>query len=323
VFAVSGGILHTPAADGRILPGITRDAILDAARRDGIKAITGPVSMDLVLTADEVFVCNAVHGVLPVRSVAGQRVSWDPGPVAGRMAAVLAGRPASLDAAGRRAARWGGRNGTAGHASRARSPKSYLRRAGPLIVLIDNYDSFTYNLAHMLAAGSCRVDVVRNDEVTAEQITASGPAGVVISPGPCGPADAGVSIDVVRACAAATTVLGICLGHQVIAAAFGALIVRAPRPVHGMVSDIRHDGGGVLAGLPQRFRATRYHSLVVDENTLPASLRISARSGRIPMGLRHTTHPIEGVQFHPESILTTHGEKIIENFVERARIGFR
>jgi len=323
VFAVRAGILHTPAADGRILPGLTRDVILDAARRNGIKVSTGPVSMELVLAADEVFVCNAVHGVLPVRSVAGQRVSWDPGPVAGRMAAVLAERPASLDAAGMHLRGWGGRNGTVGHAPRARRSRSYLKRAGPLVVLIDNYDSFTYNLAHMLADGGCRVDIVRNDEVTAEQIAASGPVGVVISPGPCGPADAGVSIDVVRSCGAATTVLGICLGHQVIAAAFGAVIIRASHPVHGMVSAIRHDGRGVLAGLPQRFRATRYHSLVVDENTLPASLRISARSGRIPMGLRHTTKPIEGVQFHPESILTTHGERIVRNFVERARIGVR
>jgi para-aminobenzoate synthetase/4-amino-4-deoxychorismate lyase len=325
VFVVRGGIVHTPAADGRILPGITRDTILDAARRDGIKVLAGPVSMDLVLAADEVFVCNAVHGVLPVRSVAGQRASWDGGPVARHMAAVLAGRPASLDAAGRRARLRDGRNGIDGHAPRAYSPKSYSfsKRAGPRVVLIDNYDSFTYNLAHMLAAGGCRVDVVRNDEVTAEHIAAAGPAGVVISPGPCGPADAGISMEVVRACTAATAMLGICLGHQVIAAAFGAMIIRAPRPAHGMVSDITHDGRGVLAGLPHPFPATRYHSLVVDEETLPASLKISARSGRIPMGLRHATHPIEGVQFHPESILTTHGQKIIRNFIERARTGVR
>jgi para-aminobenzoate synthetase/4-amino-4-deoxychorismate lyase len=325
VFAVSGGILHTPAADGRILPGLARDAVLEAAKRDGIKVISRPVSMELVLAADEIFVCNAVHGVLPVHSVAGQQVSWDPGPVAGHMAGVLAGRPASLDAAGRRARLRDGRNGIDGHAPRAYSPKSYSfsKRAGPRVVLIDNYDSFTYNLAHMLAAGGCRVDVVRNDEVTAEHIAAAGPAGVVISPGPCGPADAGISMEVVRACTAATAMLGICLGHQVIAAAFGAMIIRAPRPAHGMVSDITHDGRGVLAGLPHPFPATRYHSLVVDEETLPASLKISARSGRIPMGLRHATHPIEGVQFHPESILTTHGQKIIRNFIERARTGVR
>jgi para-aminobenzoate synthetase/4-amino-4-deoxychorismate lyase len=319
VFTVSGGILHTPAADGRILPGITRAAILDAARREGIEAVAGPVGMDLVLAADEVFVCNAVHGVLPVRSVAGQRVPWDPGPVTRHMAAVLAARRVSLDAAGGHAPRGATPNPAATHAPAARTPKNYGKRTGPRVVLIDNYDSFTYNLAHLLAATGCRVDVVRNDEVTAEQVATSGPAGVVISPGPCGPGDAGISIDVVRACRAATTILGICLGHQVIAAAFGAMIIRAPRPVHGMASDIRHDGRGVLAGLPQPFRAARYHSLAVDEDTLPASLTITARSGRVPMGLRHTAHPIEGVQFHPESLLTTHGEKIIRNFARRAR----
>jgi para-aminobenzoate synthetase/4-amino-4-deoxychorismate lyase len=319
VFAVSGGILHTPAADGRILPGITRAAILDAARRDGIEAVAGPVRMDLLLGADEVFVCNALHGVLPVRSVTGQRVAWDPGPMARRMAAALAARPVSGDAAGSHAPRGATANPVASHAPAVCTPEHYGKRAGPRVVLIDNYDSFTYNLAHLLAAAGCRVAVVRNDEVTAEQVAASGPAGVVISPGPCGPADAGISIDVVRACRAATTILGICLGHQVIAAAFGAVIIRAPRPVHGMASDIRHDGRGVLAGLPQPFRAARYHSLAVDEDTLPASLTITARSGHVPMGLRHTAHPIEGVQFHPESILTAYGEKIIQNFAQRAR----
>jgi anthranilate synthase component 2 len=187
-------------------------------------------------------------------------------------------------------------------------------------VLIDNYDSFTHNLAHMLAACGCPVEVIRNDEVTAEQVASLGPAGLVISPGPCTPADAGISVDVVRACSGQIPVLGICLGHQAIAAAFGASIVPAPRPVHGQTSAIAHDGCGFLACLPQPFQATRYHSLIVDRQTLPPFLAVTATTGsQIPMGLRHATRPTEGVQFHPESILTTYGQTIIRNFAQAIR----
>jgi anthranilate synthase component 2 len=189
----------------------------------------------------------------------------------------------------------------------------------PLVILVDNYDSFTYNLAHLLQEAGCRVEVVRNDEVPADQITNSGAHGVVISPGPCAPADAGISIDVVRGGVGRTPLLGICLGHQAIAAAFGAAIIKAPRPVHGQASEISHDGAGVLAGLPHPFEATRYHSLIVDEDTLPPDLVITARAGKLPMGLRHLTCQVEGVQFHPESILTTHGRAIIGNFVRSVR----
>jgi anthranilate synthase/aminodeoxychorismate synthase-like glutamine amidotransferase len=138
---------------------------------------------------------------------------------------------------------------------------------------------------------------------------------VVISPGPCAPAEAGISVGVVRRCAGVIPLLGICLGHQAIAAAFGARVVRAPHPVHGKVCEVTHDGRGVLAGLPQGFQATRYHSLIVDEDSLPHELAITARSGALPMALRHATCQVEGVQFHPESILTTHGAQIIRNFV--------
>jgi anthranilate synthase component 2 len=198
-----------------------------------------------------------------------------------------------------------------------------------LIALVDNYDSFTYNLAHLLFGSGCEVEVVRNDEVAAADIAALRPAGIVISPGPCAPAEAGISIDVVRACGPLTPLLGICLGHQAIAAAYGGLVVPAPSPAHGYASVVSHDGGGVLAGLPQDFPAARYHSLIVDEESLPSGLLVTARlaggpapAGRdavpgIVMGLRHAVHPVEGLQFHPESILTVpHGQAIIANFIK-------
>jgi aminodeoxychorismate synthase component I len=191
------------------------------------------------------------------------------------------------------------------------------RLARPAIVVIDNYDSFTYNLVHMLVGEGCQVEVVRNDEVTAAQVAAFGPAGIVISPGPCGPADAGISVDVVRACGDATPLLGVCLGHQAVAAAFGARIFRAPEPVHGRTSAIVHDGRVLFSGVPQRFEATRYHSLIVDEASLPSSLRVTARTpDGLPMALRHATQPVEGMQFHPESVLTTHGPTIMRNFAQ-------
>lgn len=185
------------------------------------------------------------------------------------------------------------------------------------MVLIDNYDSFTWNLAHLLSTSGARVEVVRNDEVTAADVVGAGPAGVVISPGPCAPAEAGISVDVVRSCAAAgTPLLGICLGHQAIAAAFGAAIIRAPRPVHGQAFAVAHDGRGVFAGLPSAFPATRYHSLIIDESTLPPELSVTARTGPLPMAVRHATAPVEGVQFHPESILTAYGSVLMRNFVQ-------
>jgi anthranilate synthase/aminodeoxychorismate synthase-like glutamine amidotransferase len=189
-----------------------------------------------------------------------------------------------------------------------------------VVLLIDNYDSFTYNLAHLLLGNDCHVEVIRSDEVSARDIMTFAPDGIVISPGPGTPADAGISLPVVRVCGPTTPLLGVCLGHQVIAAAYGASIVAAPQPTHGQASPITHDGRGVLAGLPQQFPAARYHSLIIDENTLPPDILITARGpGGIPMGLRHAHHPTQGLQFHPESILTTHGSTIIRNFIQAAR----
>ena len=311
VFAVISGVLHTPPADGRLLAGVTRDAVLRAAHQAGLDVSVRPVKRAQLMAASEVFVTNAVHGARPVRSLAGSPAAWPAGPVAGLMAAALARRPPSRrdPPAARRPAR----------IQPGAHPRSRPGHAHP-VVLIDNYDSFTFNLAHMLAACGCPVEVVRNDEVTAGQVASLGPAGLVISPGPCTPAEAGISVDVVRACGGQVPLLGICLGHQAIAAAFGAEIVPAPRPVHGQVSEITHDGRGFLAGLPQPFQATRYHSLVVDPATLPGFLAVTATAGaQIPMGLRHATQPTEGVQFHPESILTTCGQTIIRNFVRATR----
>jgi para-aminobenzoate synthetase/4-amino-4-deoxychorismate lyase len=311
VFAVIGGMLHTPPADGRLLPGVARAAVLRAARLAGLSISVTSISRAQLLAASEVFVTNAVHGARPVRSLAGSSAAWPAGPVASMMAAALTRQPPSRP--GPSSARQPVRIQPAAH------PRPRPGRARP-VVLIDNYDSFTFNLAHMLAACGCPVEVVRNDEVTAEQVAWLSPAGVVISPGPCTPAEAGISVAVVRACSGQIPLLGICLGHQAIATAFGAKIVPAPRPVHGQTSAITHDGRGFLAGLPQLFQATRYHSLIVDQQTLPSFLAVTATAeGQIPMGLRHATQPTEGVQFHPESILTTCGQTIIRNFAQAIR----
>jgi para-aminobenzoate synthetase/4-amino-4-deoxychorismate lyase len=312
IFAMIDGVLHTPPADGRLLPGITRVAVLDLAEREGITTRTAPMTRQQLAQASEVFVTNSLHGVIPVRAVTGSAESWAAGPAATRIAALLADRPTASGCPAQ---------GTAARRSGQASAALISGRAnGPIVVLVDNYDSFTYNLAHLLLVSGCEVEVVRNDEVAAEDIAAFRPAGIVISPGPCAPADAGISVDTVRRCGPAIPLLGICLGHQAIAAAHGAQIIPAPRPVHGQASPISHDGRGVLHGLPQRFEAARYHSLLVEEDTLPASLAVTARTSEgLLMGIRHTRHPSEGVQFHPESVLTTHGDAIIRTFTRAIR----
>jgi anthranilate synthase component 2 len=187
------------------------------------------------------------------------------------------------------------------------------------LLVIDNYDSFTYNLVQYLGELGAEVEVFRNDAAGCDELLARAPAGVVISPGPGEPGDAGVSVAMVHACAArGIPLLGVCLGHQAIGLAFGGRIVRARSIMHGKVSPISHDGRGVFAGLPSPFEATRYHSLVIEAASCPAVLEVSARTpdGEI-MGVRHREHPIEGVQFHPESIMTREGKPLLSRFLAR------
>jgi anthranilate synthase/aminodeoxychorismate synthase-like glutamine amidotransferase len=185
-----------------------------------------------------------------------------------------------------------------------------------MLLLLDNYDSFTYNLAQYLGQMGAKLEVRRNDEITLEEIERMRPERIVISPGPCTPQEAGISIPLIKRFAGKIPILGVCLGHQAIGAAFGGRVVRAKKVMHGKTSEIHHDGRTIFRGLPQDFVATRYHSLIVERKSLPRSLEISAEThdGTI-MGLRHRKMKVEGVQFHPESVLTTSGFKLLENFL--------
>jgi anthranilate synthase component 2 len=189
-----------------------------------------------------------------------------------------------------------------------------------MLLMIDNYDSFTYNLVQYFGELKQDVAVYRNDEITLDQITAMHPERIVISPGPCTPNEAGVSVPLIKAFAGKIPLLGVCLGHQSIGQAFGGKIVHAQQVMHGKTSAIHHHGTGVFRGLPNPFLATRYHSLVIERASLPDCLEITAWTddGEI-MGVRHKTLPIEGVQFHPESILTEHGHALLDNFLKGAK----
>jgi anthranilate synthase component 2 len=189
-----------------------------------------------------------------------------------------------------------------------------------MLLLIDNYDSFTYNLVQYFGELGADVHVHRNDALTLEQIAAWEPRAIVISPGPCTPSEAGISVPLIQRFAKAIPILGVCLGHQAIGQAFGGRVVRAERVMHGKVSRVTHDGNGVFVNVPSPFTATRYHSLAIERTTMPPCLEITATAddGEI-MGVRHREWPVEGVQFHPEAILTEHGHALLRNFLDRAR----
>jgi anthranilate synthase/aminodeoxychorismate synthase-like glutamine amidotransferase len=190
-----------------------------------------------------------------------------------------------------------------------------------MVFVLDNYDSFTYNLVQYLGELGAEVHVRRNDQVTVEEVEAMRPERILISPGPCTPQEAGISIDLLRQFAGKLPILGVCLGHQALGAAFGGKVVRAPYLMHGKTSQVTHDGRTIFRNLPSPFTATRYHSLIVEEDSLPRELEVSAWTSepdgsRTIMGLRHRRFPLEGAQFHPESVLTGEGKKLIKNFLE-------
>jgi anthranilate synthase component 2 len=187
-----------------------------------------------------------------------------------------------------------------------------------MLVLIDNYDSFTFNLVHYFGGLGAEVAVHRNDKISSDDVIAAKPDAIVLSPGPCTPDDAGICLDLIRKAAGKVPIFGVCLGHQAIGQAFGGEVVRAPVPMHGKLSEMTHCAGGVFRGINGTFRATRYHSLVVERGTLPPQLEVTAETDGLIMGLQHRELPVYGVQFHPESIASQHGHLILRNFLDLA-----
>jgi para-aminobenzoate synthetase/4-amino-4-deoxychorismate lyase len=295
LFVVHDDGVHTPPLDGRILPGTGRARVIDQLLEAGIPVIQRRLTADDVARASEVFVVNSLRGVLPITSIEGIG-AWSAGPLTTSLRG--GGPTASLDDAD--------------------SPLRGVAHAR--VLFIDNYDSFVYNLVQYVRELGAVAEVVRNDAVTVDELVAARERGdlthVIISPGPGAPAEAGISVDVVRRLGPITPTLGVCLGHQAIGAAYGASIVHAPEVVHGKPSLVHHDGLGVYTGLPSPLVCARYHSLVVDPDTVPPSLDVTARTAAgVVMGVRHRSHPVEGVQMHPESILTAHGHDMLARFL--------
>ena len=188
-----------------------------------------------------------------------------------------------------------------------------------MLILIDNYDSFTYNLVHFLGELGAPCEVIRNDKISAEEVLKKKPKAIVLSPGPCTPNEAGICLDLIAKAGGKVPLLGVCLGHQAIGQVYGGNVIRAPEPLHGKLSTIRHTNEGVFKGLPEKFDVTRYHSLIVERKSRPDTLEVTAETpDGLIMGLQHKTLPVHGVQFHPESIASEHGHKILENFLKIA-----
>lgn len=314
VFVVRDDGVHTPPLDGRILPGTARARVIDRLLAEGIPVLQHRLDLAGLADASEVFAANALRGVVPVTEVVGVG-TWPVGPLATRLRSPDPAPPRASGPVpvGRDVLRPTRRSEPPNrHAQRG------LGRAGARVLFVDNYDSFVYNLVQYVRELGAVAEVVRNDALTVDDLLdrAAEATHVVVSPGPGAPADAGVSVELVRRLDPAVPLLGVCLGHQVIAEAHGARVVRAPSVVHGKPSLVHHDGTGVLAGLPSPLTCARYHSLVVDEATLPDDLVVTARTaGGVVMGLRHRGRPLEGVQMHPESILTTRGHDMLASFL--------
>jgi len=187
-----------------------------------------------------------------------------------------------------------------------------------MLVLIDNYDSFTYNLVHFLGELGAHCEVFRNDKITVAEVLKLAPKGIVLSPGPCTPNEAGICMELIEKAGASIPLLGVCLGHQAIGQVYGGKVIRAPVLMHGKLSKIANKGEGLFKGLPKKFEVTRYHSLIVERASLPENLAITAETGGLIMGLQHKKHPVHGVQFHPESIASEHGHALLANFLEIA-----
>jgi len=302
VFAVLDDGVHTPALDGRILPGTARARLVELLLRAGVPVHQRRLTLRDLAGAHEVFVANALRGVVPVVGIDGVGV-WPPGRTTAWLRELLRSH-------------WRGEVATT-------TPSGAGTRADARVLLIDNYDSFVYNLAQYVGELGATTTVVRHDAVSVDQLVAARERGefthVIVSPGPGAPSAAGISNEVVRRLGPTTPTLGVCLGHQSIAEVYGARVVRAAEVVHGKPSLVHHDGQGVYTGLPSPLVCARYHSLVVDPATLPDELVATAHTAAgIVMGVRHRVHPVEGVQMHPESILTSHGHELLQNFLAGA-----